>query len=452
VKRLLELSRKRFVRDAVALQVATMFQGVTYFLTSVLTAHYLGMEDLGRWNSSRTLFTIAYFFMSMGVVNATVSRYSESVGRQNRADGIKALASMLKIGSVSSVVVLVLGFFAGPWIGQHFYNDRHVGEWAALLCIAGVFEVVRGLTVAALLGTRQMREFATFDITTNLLRVAIVWVLLHMGYGVLGVVVAFLLHMLVASLMALRYYARARDGHAKLAPPPLREVIAAVKDVPVSYIFGTSYLLALNKAMNTLVPQFGMLLIPWLGPATKTVEEQSEAFKANGHYGIAYVLSWGAGLAMAGVAQTLLPALGLRLGSTDVPFDKMGGLLRRISLSSGLFMVGMTVLSVPVGYLAIRFAYGPQAIDSFPYFLWLLSGNLFIGFTVVVEAFYVYSGKLKYQVPFNFLLAALMLAGIVLGGRWYGPIGVAAAAGLGRAAGLIHLVYMAAYFRRARRG
>ncbi len=451
MKRLLDLRNRRFVRDAVSLQVATLVQAATYFLTSVLTERYLGIEDLGRWNASRTMFMTAYFFMSMGVVNATVSRYSEAVGRQNREDGIAALASMLKIGGVSSVLVLVLGFALGPWAGGHFYHDRAVGQWAAVLCIAGLFEVVRGIAVAALVGTRQMREFAGFDIATNVLRVAIVWAALHMGYGVAGVVGAYLVHMLVGSVMSLRAYARARDGHAKLAPPPLREVLAAVPRASVRHIFGTSYLLALNKTMNTLVPQFGMLLIPWLGAAAATAEEQSAGFRANGHYGIAWVLSWGAGLAMSGVAQTLLPTLGLKLGSTDVPFEQMGGLLRRISLGAGVFMVLATGLSVPIAYLAIRFAYGPDAIGSFPYFLWLVSGNLFIGFTVVVESFYIYSGRLKAVVPFNFLLAGLMLLGIVLGGRWFGPIGVAAAAGLGRGLGCVHLVYMWVYFRRAGR-
>jgi O-antigen/teichoic acid export membrane protein len=113
-------------------------------------------------------------------------------------------------------------------------------------------------------------------------------------------------------------------------------------------------------------------------------------------------------------------------------------------------MVGATLLSVPVMWVVIRYFYGEGAEDSFKYYLCLTSGNLFIGFTCVVEAFYIYSGKLRQAVPFNFLLAGLMLLGIVLGGHWFGPVGVAAAAGLGRAVGLFHLVYMAAYFRRAR--
>jgi O-antigen/teichoic acid export membrane protein len=446
VKRLLAVVRTRFVQDAFVLQVAMAFQAATYLLTSVLTKRYLGLEDMGRWVSSREMFTLAYFFVSTGILNATISRYSEAIGRQDRRQCGDVLAAMVKIGGLSSLLVLALGFGFGPWAGERWYDDRAVGQFASILCISGVFEVVRGVTVAVLQGTRQMRSFAWFEITTTTLRLGIVWGALAAGLGLPGVVGAFLVHMLLASVMALFFYARARRAHSKLAPPPLREVLAAVPRAPIGHVFGVGYLIALNKGMNTLVPRFGMLLIPALGVALT----QADAFEDNAAYSIGWVLSWGLGLAMGAVAQTLLPALGLKLGSTDVPFEQMGGYLRRISLATGLFMAVATVLFTPVAWLIIRYGYGADATRAFPFFLWLASGNLLIGFTVVVESFYIYSGKLRQVLPWNFLLASIALAAIVLGGHFYGPMGVAAGAGLCRGVGLFHLVYIGFYFRRAR--
>jgi hypothetical protein len=68
----------------------------------------------------------------------------------------------------------------------------------------------------------------------------------------------------------------------------------------------------------------------------------------------------------------------------------------------------------------------------------------------VIDAFYIYSGRLKFAVRVNFLLAGLALGRILLGGKLYGPIGVSARVGLCDAMGLFHLVYMWLYFRRAR--
>lgn len=444
-KTIKRLHGKKFVRDALVLQAGTFVQGASYLLTSVLTKHFLGMHDLGRWTATRTIFMYAYFLITMGVINATVSRYAAAMGRKDRAAAVNALAAMVKIGSVSSVLVIALAFLFGPAIAERFYDDAQVGWYAAFLCIAGLFEVVRGLTVVALQGTRQMRAFAWFDITSSLLRLGLVIGALVAGWGVPGVVGAFLVHMAVASVVALRFYARARDGDPAIAPPPLSEVFAAVPGADVMHVFGLSYLIALNKGMNTLVPLFGTLLIP----ALATLQATGDAFKANAAYGIAYVLSWGLGLAATGVTQALLPALGLKLGR-DVPFEQLGGVLRRVSLATGGMMVAATLLSVPVMYLVIDKLYGAGAEDSFKYYLCLTSGNLFVGFTCVVDAFYIYSGRLKVAVALNFLMAPVALLGIYMGGVWFGPIGVAAAAGLCDSLAFFHLVYIWLFFRRAK--
>ena len=445
-QKLKELHSKKFVRDALVLQAAAFVQGGSYLATSVLTKRFLGMHEKGRWDTTRDLYGFAYFFVTMGLVSAAVSRYSEAMGRRDHKGCVGALAGMLKIGIVAATLVTAAAFVFGPALSGHIYEDREVGHYAAILCLAGVFEVVRGLGVVALQGTRQMREFAWFDITSSTVRLALVLIALLGGYGVEGVVWAFFAHMVVAGGIALLYYRRARLGDPSLAPPPLREVLAATPGASMHNIFGISYLMALNKGMNTLVPLVGGLLIPGM----KALQTTGEAFSTGAAYKIGYVLAWGLGLAITGVTQALLPALGLKLGKTDTPFEQMGGLLKRVSLTAGFLMVGATLLSVPVMYVVIRVFYGADAEESFRFYCWLTAGNLFIGFMTVIEAFYIYSGRLKFAVRINFLLAALALGGILLGGKLYGPIGVSAAVALCDAMGLFHLVYMWLYFRRAR--
>lgn len=444
MKRLREVWGKQFVKDAVVLQLAALVQAVTYFVTSVLTERTLGLETMGRWVTVREFYAIAYFFVSMGLVNATVSHYSEAVGRQDRARCVDVLGAMVKVGLSSALLVLLLGCTLGPWAGEHWYRDRAIGVYAAWLCVSGLFEVLRGLTVTALQGTRQMRAFAWFDMTTNVLRVGIVAAALALGLGVPGLVGAALVHMLVAGVVALRFYALARRGNPKLAPPPLREVLAAAPRAPVRHIFDIGLLLALNKSLDTLLPRFGMVLIPALGTAVTA----AQAYADNGAYSIGYVLSWGLGLAMTGVTQTLLPAVGLKLGA-DVPFDQLGGYLRRIALWCGCCMAAATLLSVPFVWLVVHYAYA-DAADALWFYLLLASGNLFIGFTSVVQPFLIYSGRLRAMIKWNLLLGAVGLGGILAGGQLGGPKGAAAAAGLVKALGLFHLVYIWVYFRRAR--
>jgi len=445
-KKLKELHGKKFVRDALVLWIATGIQAGSYFATSVLTKWFLGMHEKGRWDLTRNLYGFAYFFVTMGLVSAAVSRYSEAMGRRDHKACVSALAGMLKIGVLAATVVTAGAFLFGPAIAQSRYEDSEIGHYTAILCLAGVFEIVRGLTVVALQGTRQMREFAWFDITSSVVRLGLVFLALLGGFGVTGVVWAFFAHMVIAGGIALWYYRRARRGDPRLAPPPLSEVLAATPRASMHNILGISYLMALNKGMNSLIPLVGGLLIP----AMKELQSTGQAFATGAAYTIGYVLAWGLGLAMTAVTQALLPALGLKLGKTDTPFDQMGGLLKRVSLTAGFLMVGATLVSIPVMYLVIRFAYGADAQEAFRFYCWLTAGNLFIGFTTVIDAFYIYSGRLKFAVRINFLLAGLALGGILLGGKLYGPIGVSAGVALCDAMGLFHLVYMGVYFRRAR--
>jgi O-antigen/teichoic acid export membrane protein len=359
---------------------------------------------------------------------------------------VNALAGMLRIGVLAAALVTAAAFLFAPAVSEHFYKDREVGQFAAILCVAGMFEMVRGLSVVALQGTRQMREFAWFDISSSLVRIGLVFGVLSAGFGVRGVTWAFVVHMAVAGGLALHFYGRARRGDPKLAPPPLSEVLAAVPRAPMAEIFGISYLMALNKGLNTLLPLVGGLLIPGM----KDLQATGEAFAANAAYKIAYVLSWGLGLAMTGVAQALLPALGLKLGQTDTPFEQMGGVFKRVSRNAGFLMVGMTLLSVPVMYLVIKLFYGTGAEDSFKYYCLQTTGNLFLGFTCVIDAFYIYSGRLKFAVRLNLVLGTVALFGIFLGSKLGGPIGVSLAVGLVDALGLVHLVYIWLYFRRVK--
>lgn len=445
-KKIQELHGKKFVRDAIVLQIATFIQAGSYLATSVLTTRILGMHEKGRWDTTRDIFAVLYFFVTMGLVNAAVSRYAEAMGRKDRAGCVQSLAAMLKLGLLAAVLVTTAAFLLAPAFTDYKYQDRQVGLYAAVLCLAGIFEVVRGLAVVALQGTRQMRVYAKFDITSSVIRFGLVIAALLGGFGVVGVVTAFFAHMVIAGGIALVFYERVKLDNPELAPPPLREVVAAVPGASMHHILGISYLLALNKGMNTLVPLIGSLIIPGM----KSLQESGEAFKTNAAYKIAYVLSWGLGLAMTGVSQALLPSLGLKLGRTDTSIDQMGGLLKRVSLTAGFLMVGATLLSVPVMWIVIRVFYGPDAHDSFAHYCWQTSGNLFIGFITVADAFYIYSGRLKFAVRMNLLLSSMATFTIFLGGRLFGPIGVSAGVGLCDAYGLIHLVYMWLYFRRAK--
>jgi O-antigen/teichoic acid export membrane protein len=445
-KRLKKAGQKKFVRDTLVLQFASLVQSGTYLVTSLITTRMLGLELFGRWTTSRELYMILFFLVNLGLTNAAVSRYSKAKGLGDKEASVFALAALLKLGGIMALSLLVLGWLAAPSLAAHFYEDRSVGVVAGVLCLATVGEVLRSLTLAIFNGTRQMRTYATFDVATNLLRVGLVAGALFISPTPTAAAWAFVAHGTLSGIAGLYIYRWARRLSPDLAPPAFREVLAAIPRAPLSSFFGLSFLLAIAKSMNVVVPRLGMLFIPAVAVANQMGREGMED---NGAYKVGSVLTMVLGGAIGAIGTNILPTLGLKMGQSDVPIDKLGGMLRRLSLTAGALGVGATVLSIPFAWLVITYGYGPQYAESFEIYLWLATGFLFTGFAVIIEPFYIYADRMKHCMIQNLVYATLMTVGIYSATKAWGPKGAAAAAGLGQSVVVFHLVYILVYFRRA---
>ena len=438
---------KKIVRDTLVLQGTTLLQAAIYFLTSVLIANYLGKAGLGRWDFARSLFLFAFFLVTMGVGNATVARYSLALAEQDRKRCIDALASLLKLGSVAFVAVVTLGWWLLPLLSDWWTADAEVGHIAWILCTAGLFEVVRTLTQAALIGARQMMAFARFDATINVARllmiVAVVkWTALGLPGGepgIMGIAWVFVANLVFGGVLGLWAYRRAQvTVEQKLAPPPLGEVLAAVPGSSLRGLSNVSFVLGLNKGLNDLLPRYGSILIA------------GYSFEDNGAYSVAFVISWGLAQLVGGVNRALLPALGFKIGNSGVPFEKLGRVFLRVTLASGLLFAVVTGLSIPLVPWVLGAFYEADFAESYGLFLGLVLGNFFIGFGAVIEPFYLYAGRLKAFTAWNLAWCTLWVLATTAVSRHIGPKGVAVAVGCLRLFVIFHLVYIWRYFLRAR--
>jgi O-antigen/teichoic acid export membrane protein len=432
---------RKFVKDTLILQAGSLVQSGTYFVTSVLTARALGTHELGRWATSRELYTFIFFLVSMGLTNAAVSTYSRARGSGDEQASRMALASMLKLGIIVSIFAAVFGLTLAPPLAERVYGDRQVGVLASVLCLGCLGEVLRSLTLAVLNGSRQMKRYVVFDATTNLLRVALVGCALLWEASPRSVAVAFLVHALASGVLGILAYRRAESTHADLAPPPLGVVLRHVPRAPLRLVLGVSALLAAGKALSAIVPRLGLLLIPALAVAGE------DGFSDNGAFQVGMVLNLVLAGVVGAVSTNLLPTLGFQLGKTDVPLSAMGGQLKRVALAAGGAAALATLASVPVMWVVLRVFYGEAFGDSFKYFVLLASGNLVIGFTVIVEPFAIYAGTLRSHMVRSVILAFLAAAGIAWATSAAGATGAAAAGGACRAVALLHLVFVWRWFR-----
>jgi O-antigen/teichoic acid export membrane protein len=442
IERLRNLGKAKFVRDTLMLQVASVVQSGTYLVTSLLTARLMGRFELGRWATSRELYMFLFFLVNMGLTNAAVSRYSHAKGSGDHKGSVDALAALLKLGTLMTILVMGLGWLAAPALAGHFYDDTDVGIVAGVLCLATAGEVLRSMALAVFNGTRQMRRYATFDAITNLLRMGLVAGALFISPKAMSVAWAFFAHSCISGVLALVAYRRARRLDPAIAPPPFREVLRAIPGAPLANFFGLSFLLAMSKAMGSIVPRLGMLFIPALAVTA------AAGFDDNGAYQVGNVLTMVLTGVIGAIATNVLPTLGLKMGKSDVPMEKLGRTMGRISLYAGGLGVVATILSVPFVWMVIRYGYGEAYDDAFDLYLLLATGNLFAGFAVIAEPFYIYAKRVHHQLAQNLVYSALAITGTYLATKAWGPMGAAGAGGLSRVFVLGHLVYIFMYFRR----
>ena len=442
--RLTGLGRSKFVRDTLAAQTTGVVQALTYLATSVLIARGLGPTETGRWSAALEIALLVTFVFSAGLETAALSRYAEAVGRSDERGKLQVLAGVLKLGAMLAVGVAAVVAVFGPHFADSYYGDRAVGEAAAWLGLTAAIEVFRTLAVTALTGARRWAAYARFDIAANLVRVGLV-ALAVLGFGsVASLVVAALVHAVISASLGLFAYGRTRRDGGALAPPALREVIAAAPGASIAGFFGLTWMLAVNKTVHRTVTRLGTVIIPGLAVLVAGGEGMAEGAA----YKVAFVLNLVLQNAVGAIASEFLSTLGHKLN--EAPLAEQGELLRRVSLTAGALSIAATLISVPLAWLAVRYIYGPGFGGSFDYFVLLAVGNLFLGFGVIVGPFYIYADRLRASVVQNVIYAALVVAMMAWAVPRFGPQGLAGAVGFGHALLLGHLVYIGLWYRRQR--
>ncbi|MFH2000550.1 MAG: oligosaccharide flippase family protein, partial [Planctomycetota bacterium] len=283
--------KNQFIQDTVYLQLGAFITIGTYLLTSMVLARSLGPVELGRYDLATKFYDLCFFIANMGLINVTVVRYSHAVGSRDRDGKVLALAAFLKIYLLMAVAIVVLGFFLCPFVGVFFYSDQRVGYFGWALCTMGLIEIMRVMARAILLGARQMRDAACLDSAIALTRLLVLVMAIAGGFELEGVIFGSVLHAALSSLVGFRFYFLLRREGEALAPPGLKEVIAAMPRATLRQFFSMGFFIALNKNMVQIVLALGTFFIA------------DTSFHDAGLLRIAVILVWGLQLMLSGINQ-----------------------------------------------------------------------------------------------------------------------------------------------------
>lgn len=427
----------RFVRETAIMQGGMVVTLFTYLLTSVLLARGLGPHEFGRYTTAFALYSFAFFIGNLGVTTVTVSRYARATGEKDQPARVAALASFLKAFGLMSAFLLLLGLALPPLAGM-VYDDRGIGWYALALCLLGPVEMMNAFMLVTLQGGRRPQDYALYDNACGVTRLfAILFALLAFG-GLKGVVIAYLVSGVFYTLFAVRLYQVVRrEAHPVEAPPPLRDVLRAVPRADIHGLFSTGTQIALGKNGAQMLRNFALLLVG------------NEAGNIRlAHFRVAFTYIWAIQQLLGGLQRTFLPVLGVRMGASGGDFAKFRHDVIKVCVVSGLLFIAVTAVFVIAAPLAIHLLYGPQYEGAVELVYVMAVGHLVLGFSVVSEAFYIYTGKVALGTRLNVAMLVILAVLAFVLVKLYGVDGGAWLFVIAQLFGIVHLAVIGWTFTR----
>lgn len=425
------LHKRKFVRETAVMQIGMFVTLATYLLTSVVLARVLGPYEFGRYTIAFTLYTFVFFVGNLGVTTTSVSRYSKACGAKDEAQKIRCLAQLLRVFFVMVVAVVLLGA-AMPAFTSWYYEDAEVGWYAWALCLLGPVELTNAFMLVVLQGGRRAADYVLYDNACGATRLVVIFFALVVEPSLGSVIAAYLISGATYGAFGLRLYQLARrEGDPAGSPPPLRDVVRASLRVDTEGLFSSGTMIAIGKNGAALFRSLVLLLIgDASGPA------------ALGNFRVGFTFMWAVQQFLGGLQRAVLPALGFRLGRSGDDPAKFRRDLIRVCLGTGLLFIAVTAVLCLLAPFVLRTLYGARYAGAVDYVYVLAIGHLVLGFTVVTEAFYLFTNRVALSAKLNAAFLVVLVGMAYLLVDRYGAMGGAIVMAGSQVLGVIHLAVM----------
>lgn len=388
-RRLFELLKSRFFRDTATLQIAGMLNQVSQLASTVFMAFLLGAEGQGHFVLAVALQGLLHFLINTGVVPATVSQIAAAHVRGNHEKTAGWIAFLAKAVLTFGLIILVVGWFVLPWVGERFYDEpshghgREIGTWAWILCLEPLLDLPRVVAAVAFQGTRRMRALGQVENADEIVRFFLVVVGAAITGSPAGAVAGMVIAAAIGSVLAIELYGAARhDGGPPL--PGVRDIARRMREVPLWRGLRLGIRVGLLKNGTALfLSIFPRLIIGKFVGAEWT-----------SYFHIAQRVLTIPTMFMLGVSRTSLSALGELAGHKD--WHGFRRLFTRVSLITGGALSLLILLGLPLVQPVVAHLFPASYVKPVYTYYWILSlGYVPFTFAVAIESFYIATNHVR---------------------------------------------------------
>ena len=407
------------VRGGFFLFAGSALSMITLGVGSIVVARLLGPEDYGLYGLSLIPLNIFGLFTDFGVSTA-LTRFSAKFKSDNepqRVAGMLKSAILFKL--LLSTAIFILCLFFSETLATQLLNRPSIAPLVRLASIAIPFQLLLGVAGSAFLGLDHMEHSASTTNVQSIVKAVFGPVLILLGFGVVGALMAYDLSYAAAATSAIFilffYHYRSLKCNIKGA-----RATDTLNDLRVMLSYG--FPLYVSGLLGSVVGQYQSVILAWLA---------SNADIGNLNVATNF-------LALAGVISAptamLFPAFS-KLNSRSPDTRRLFELsVKYTSLLLIPMAVGIPLLSKDL----ILAVYGPSFAPSAPLLSTLAVGYLFAGIgSVVIGSLLTAAGEMKLIfmatlinlaifVPLAPLLIWLLgVLGVVLAGLTSGLISLA---------------------------
>lgn len=387
----------RFVRDILTMQSGTIVYLAATFLSSVVFARVLGVEQYGVYAVALALVGTINTFINFGQGSALLVFFAENFGKKDRAGMAAVLRNFIDVSAVCSLLLLIAALLA-PQLSSWIYDRNDIGIFSAILFLSAAIDIWNSLPIVVLQATRTVRQKVILEQSANISFIALAIVSLLLGYGIMGIV----LSQLIAGCLFLpiSYSVLRRHAHT-LALPGMREVLRVRFQETRPYL-AQGLLFSADKSIGNLFPNGLYFLMSFVtSPAIVGLCRIAMKFST-----LPRTLILPQVVELSTTVLSSLKAQGI-----DVLRRKTATIIKHTVAIHAAMSFGSLLAIPPVMY----FLYGPEYAAAIPLTLWLVLLSLPVSLCIANSPILRLFRKIHLSIAETILKWPLIAAGFFVG-------------------------------------
>jgi len=249
----------RFVRDLLVMQTGSFFSTGLAAVASIVYARILGVESYAAYALIFAFVGLGGIFMNLGAVQTVLTLMSEAFVKKDSEEIRYLGAYFILVGLITLFGSGLILMIIAPSITGWFYHRTDIGQLARIILFANAVQISWNYYTIVLQVIRRIRQLTVIENVNSALSFVLSLAAVFGGYGLGGVIWAYLIASVIFSLYAVWAYRRLERQEPLL--PSLRRMLVSWDRKKFTYYFKFGFLVAIDKNISGLYSALPIFII-----------------------------------------------------------------------------------------------------------------------------------------------------------------------------------------------